>query len=450
MKLIRSIALTGILLGGAYGCQSVVDDLNINPNEFTDISTELLVNHSVLNMASIAESETARITGMWTDQFTGSDRQYVNQDRYNVDDSDFDGVWEDLYRDGIVPAQLAQEKATAENADLFLGIGQITEGFYAAEAALLFGDVPYTQANQANEFPDPVYDDQASVVMAAIDLLDQGAANTIDPDGEPFLITEGNSVLTGTATWMELANGLKARYLLSMEDYEGALTAAEASFDEIDDEPRVIHTTTNFGENLYYQFDAEQRADYLTFDGSYLARVLQDTSAESRTTDNTIDSNRLAFYTFTFDAGGLLKLNTTATGYFAADQDFPIVSYPEVQLIIAEAAARTGDTDKAISALNNARNYWDTLMDTDDYDDLDGDNFDDDDSLLEAILLEKFVSVFGTPTFYDVIRTDNLIGTSLDGRETPAQRFLYPSVERSSNTNYPGLKTLDEPTPINM
>ncbi|WP_420459713.1 SusD/RagB family nutrient-binding outer membrane lipoprotein [Neolewinella sp.] len=451
MKLIRSIAFTGVLLVGALGCESVVEDLNINPNEFTDISTGLLVNHSVLNMASIAESEAARIAGMWTDQFTGSDRQYISQDDYKVDDSDFDGVWEDLYRDGIVPSQIAQEKASAEDATGLLGIAQITEAFYAGEAASLFGDVPYTQANQATEFPDPVYDSQESVLRAAIALLDQGFDNTAanPTTNTPALaITGGNSVLTGEATWQELSRGLKARYLLILRDYEGALAAAQESFDEVEDEPRIIHTTTNFAENLFFQFEAEQRSDYLTFTGSYLTGVLQDSGAVSRADAKTDDANRLAFYTYT--AGGFLRLNTNPGGYFAADQDFPVVSYPEVQLIIAETAQRTGDSELAIEALNNARNYWDELMGTDDYEDFDDSDFDDDNSLLEAILLEKFVSVFGTPTFYDVIRTNNIIGTNLDGRTTPAQRFLYPSVERSSNSSFPGIKTLDDPTPINM
>ncbi|MEM1359673.1 MAG: SusD/RagB family nutrient-binding outer membrane lipoprotein, partial [Bacteroidota bacterium] len=416
---------------------------NINPNEFTDISTSLLVNHAVLNIGSIQEAETARIAGMWTDQFTGSDRQYITQDNYGVDDSDFDAIWTDLYRDGLVVTRIAKEKATAEGATAFQGIAEIMEGYHAAEAALLFGDVPFSEANDASNFPDPVYDGQESVLNAAITLLNQGAGKTAG-----LSVGSGNQVLTGGATWPELAKGLEARYKLAMQDYAGALAAAEASFTSPSDEPSIIHTTVNFAENLFFQFEAEQRTDYLTFDGSYLIRVLSDTTDISRTSAKTNDSNRRSFYMY--NAGGFDRLNTNPGGYFAADQNFPVVSYPEVQLIIAEAAQRTGDNDKAIEALNNARNYWDGLMGTDDYVDMEAGDFADDDALLEAILLEKFVSVFGTPTFYDVIRTDNLLNVDLDGRTTPVQRFIYPSVERSSNANYPGLKTLDDPTPINM
>jgi hypothetical protein len=442
MKLFRTIALAG-LVASAFGCESFVEDLNIDPNQFTDISTSLLVNHAVLNVASIQEAEPARIAGMWTDQFTGSDRQYITQDNYGVDDSDFDATWNELYRDGLSPARGAKLKAAAEGATGFEGIATIMEGYYAAEAALLFGDVPFSEADNVTDFPDPTYDGQSSVITGAIALLNVGAGKT-----GSLNIGGGNSVLTGGCTWAEMAKGLEARYMLSMKDYPGALTAAEASFDAPEDEPSIIHTTVNFAENLFYQFEAEQRSDYLTFDGSYLIRVLSDTTDVSRTTAKTNDANRRAFYMY--NAGGFDRLNTNEDGLFAADANFPVISYPEVQLIIAETAQRTGDNPKAIAALNNARNYWDGLMGTDDYTDLEAGDFADDAALLLAIMLEKFVSVFGLPTFYDIIRTENMIGTDLDGRDAPVQRFIYPSVERSSNANYPGLKALSDPTPINM
>lgn len=445
MKNLRVFALAALMVGAA-GCQSVVEDLNVTPNNFTDISTELLLNHSVLNIASIQEAEPARIAGMWTDQFTGSDRQYISQDNYRVSDATFDAIWADLYRDGVAQAQLAKQQAAKENAAPLQGLAEILEGYYFAEAALLFGDVPFTEANQANAFPDPKYDGQRAVIDGALRLMADGVAKS-----GTFNVSFQNQVLTGGATWGEFASALEARYRLSLKDYAGALAAAEAaSFDSYGDEVSIIHSKDNFKENLFFQFEAEQRADYLTFDGCYLIKVLSDTTDVTRTSAKTNDANRRAYYMY--NAGGLDRLNTNDGGLFAADKNFPIMSYPEVQLIIAEAAMliQTPDVDKAITALNNARNYWDNAMGTDDYLDYEASDFADNGALLKAIRLEKFVSVFGTPTFYDVIRTNNIIATELDGKDAPAQRFLYPASESSSNSSFPGLKTLDDPTPINM
>ncbi|PHI20638.1 hypothetical protein CEQ90_06160 [Lewinellaceae bacterium SD302] len=444
MKNLLLLALAGLLVG-ATSCESVVEDLNKDPNNFTDISTTLIVNHTILNTVTVAEAESARNAGMWVDQFTGSDRQYITLDNYGIVNADFDAPWADFYRGGLSQAEIGIQKATEENAPSFLGISQIMKGYYAAEAALQFGDVPFSQAADAVQFPDPVYDGQREVINQAIALLDEGAANV----GSLAITGSGtNNVLNTSSSWDQLANALKARYLLSVRDYAGALDAAQdAGFDAASNSVDIIHTTSNFAENLFYQFEAEQRTDYLTFTGSFLIDVLSDTTDVSRTTDKTNDSNRRSF--FSYDDGEFVRLNTNIGGFFAADMNFPLVGYPEVQLIIAESAARTGDEELAISSLNNARNYWDGVMGTDDYADLDEDDFDDEDDLINAILLEKFVSVFGLPTFHDVVRTDNAIGTYLDGRDAPLQRFLYPSTEASSNSNYPGLIGLDVPTPIN-
>lgn len=445
MKIVKQLRLPffAVFIASFFGCQSYVEDLNVNPNEFTDISTALILNHSVLNLVAIQEAEPARIAGMWTDQFTGSDRQYITQDNYGVNDADFNATWADLYRGGFSQAQIAAEKAQEEGSTILLGVAQILQGYYAAEAAMLFGDVPFSQAGDPAQFPDPVYDPQADVLNSALGLLEEGARNAGD-----LSVTAANSVLSSTATWAQFAQALEARYRLALRDYPGALAAAQAAdFSSPAKSVDIIHTTTNFSENLFYQFEAEQRSDYLTFDESHLIRLITPDSEIYRGDAKTDDTNRFNYYSL--PSADFRRLNVGVGGLFAADQDFPVIGYPEVQLIIAEAAARTGDEDLAIAALNNARNFWDGVLGTDDYIDYVAGDFASTDELLLTILTEKFVSVFGTPTFYDIIRTDNLIGTDLDGRDTPVQRFIYPATESSSNLNYPGLKTLDEPTPIN-
>ena len=61
------------------------------------------------------------------------------------------------------------------------------------------------------------------------------------------------------------------------------------------------------------------------------------------------------------------------------------------------------------------------------------------DALRLEILLEKYCSVIGLPTYQDVLRTKNLIGVPIksDDTEIIPQRFLYPLTESSSNSNFP-------------
>ncbi|MBT6161642.1 MAG: hypothetical protein HOH81_08165, partial [Flavobacteriaceae bacterium] len=74
------------------------------------------------------------------------------------------------------------------------------------------------------------------------------------------------------------------------------------------------------------------------------------------------------------------------------------------------------------------------------------------DALRLEILLEKYCSVIGLPTYQDVLRTKNLIGVPIksDDTEIIPQRFLYPLTESSSNSNFPGLIDQFVPTKINQ
>ncbi|MBB4080606.1 hypothetical protein GGR28_003241 [Lewinella aquimaris] len=447
----KNIVYAGLISAALFtSCESIVDDLNLNPNEFTEVPAQLVFNQVVLNTAAIAEAEPLRISGMWSDQFAGTDRQYITQDRFEVGAATFDEVWEDLFQQGISQAQIAQEQATSEGLGVIANYAKLLEGYYVAEAALMFGDVPYSEVNKL-DFPDPTYEPQEQVLAAAIGLIQA----SIGGQGAGNLVSTANQVLTtgeGGTTWGEFGSALLARYYLAQSDYASALSAAQAAnFNDMTDGVEIIHTTTDFAENLIYQFEAEQRANYLSFGNdstvqSTLYNFLAADTPMSRADGKTDDAARLALFSSGVDQG-IYRINVNDDGFFAKDANFPLIGYPEVQLIIAESAARTGDEETALTALNNARNYWDQLTGTDSYDDLDDTDLSGAD-LIEAILVEKYVSVFGLPTFYDIIRTDNLIGADMDTRSTPAERFLYPSTEISSNSSYPGNKTLDDPTPV--
>ena len=59
---------------------------------------------------------------------------------------------------------------------LLKGIAKIIQGTLYADMAALYGDVPFSQAVNPNEYPNPVYDSQADVVNGGIALIEQGIA----------------------------------------------------------------------------------------------------------------------------------------------------------------------------------------------------------------------------------------------------------------------------------
>lgn len=421
-----------------FSCESYVEDVNIDPNNFTDAPGSLVVGQAMLAVSQLSESQASRYSGIFTDQFSGCDRQFISYENYNLTAQDFDDTWDDLYADGVGQARYVQNKAVEDGDPVLEGVGQILEALLVGEAAALFGDVPFSEAANAIDFPNPNYDSQASVLSGIQTLLDNGIANV----GEVKVSNAFGSAIyvNNGATWKEVAYSLKARYYLIAKDYPNALSAAQKGISSSSNDLLTFHSTTNFQENLYFQFIVEQRGGYLGICNSpLLVQLLDGTKARKLATPG--DSNRLDVY-FDVDAS---ELNTNDGGYFAVDASFPIVSWLETKLIEAEAAARTsGD---GLTPFNEVRSYLAT-----EYDGAFPASTATGDELIAQIIEEKYISLPGSlQIFHDVRRTNNLIGVPVKSNTatTIPQRFLYPQVEINANKNYPGSESLFTKTPVN-
>jgi starch-binding outer membrane protein, SusD/RagB family len=432
----------------ASSCE--VEGLNDTENSFTDSPIGLVLNHSILNVVSIAEAEAARVTSIFSDQFTGVDRQYGTLNGYSTVASNYDALWEDFYQRGITQAQITKTKAIESGNSSVEGQALILEGYYFGEAALLFGDIPFSEVN--GESTDPTYEDQKTVINGAIGLLDQGISKV----GQ---LSASNNVFTTDSRWAQIANALKARYYLALKNYANAKESAEtANFQSSSNDWAIIHSDANYGENLFWQFEVEQRQDYLKVENSYMSRLLDPTSEIYRGNTKTDESKRFSYYV----AENGLSLNTT-DGFAAQKESFPVISFEEVQLIIAESSLlnASGDEATALAALNKVRannaikfnSQYDAYSMTDfETGGILNKNLNKKDALRLEILLEKYCSVIGLPTYQDVLRTKNLIGVPIksDDTEIIPQRFLYPLTESSSNSNFPGLIDQFVPTKINQ
>ena len=420
-------------------CSNVVDGLNSNPNYFQEASTQVLLNHASLNVASICEANPARLACMFTDQMQGTDRQYTSYNSYNVISKDFNEIWDDFFQSGITQANIAKKQAIQEADLINEGIALILESYYFGEAAALFGSIPYSQVNDFENFPSPAFEPQMLILEEIQKTLDRGIELSGDVE-VAFAIFETN------ATWGQVAQALKARYYLLVKNYEQAYESAKQSFNSDSDGLYIKHHTSNFSENLFWQFEEEVRGGYLSFNQSYLQRLLTSSDPLYKGNDKTDETARLNYYV----ASDGVKYNTSDSGLFGIEKKFPVISYEEIKLIEAESAYRMDLDDEAMNALNEVRSMWSSKYEQL-YDLYELTDFNTEDGLLLEILLEKYVSVIGLPTFYDVNRTNNYISVPIKNSTTNLipQRFLYPETEAFSNKNFPGYQDLFEPTEIN-
>jgi hypothetical protein len=440
MKNIKTYILLFALGSFMISCSNYTDGINENPNAFTSAPGNLIIGQAQLEVVKLSGSNSSRFSGIFTDQFTGSDRQYITVDNYDVVAGDFDDAWDDLYSDGATQARLAADEGAKNGDKLLVGVSKIIEALLVGEATALWGDVPYSTAFDYTNNPNPTYDAQADVLATVQKLLDEGISNVgsdasvANVYGSPIFVANG-------AKWIEVAHSLKARYYLIAKDYSSAYNEAKMGISSANGSLLSSHTSASGSENLYYQFIIYERGGYLTVNGSNMFKLI--TGQKDRFLDTPGDAERAKVYFEVTPNGD--ELNTSDGGYFAIDASFPIVSWEETKLIEAEAAARTGAD--ALTPFNEVRAHLATVY---------GGDFPassaSGDDLIAQILEEKYLTLPGSmQIFHDVRRTDNMIGVPIKGvgHTKIPQRFFYPQVEINANDNFPGLVDLFEPTPVN-
>ena len=210
-------------------------------------------------------------------------------------------------------------------------------------------------------------------------------------------------------------------------------------------------TSQNKDLNPYFDFAFVNRAGYMDASRSFALPLLQ-----SRVSGKTNETGRLNYY---FDVAEK-NLNYAEGGFFAQNASFPVLTFEETQLILAESQFRLGKSSEALTALNkvraaNATNESLKAAGTVVYEPYTTADFATNDALLKEILVEKYLSLLGQiEVWNDAKRLNNyrLIGIELRSSTatTIPQRLFYPQNEITTNPNTPTpIPGLFEPTPTN-
>lgn len=493
MKNILKYIFIFSLAVSVMGCESFVEGFEEDPNNPSSESVDVnnMIQGVMLGDALLHEGEMARLAGMWAGQFTGSDRQYVNLNEYLVSAGDFDSPWSTLYYGTVTQARLAKQKARNELNPKVEGIAQILEAHAAGTATALFGDVPFSEVTYAET---PKFDPQEEVYASLQLLLDSAIANLTLNRG--VLFAEKDIFYAGNAqNWINAAYTLKARYYLQTGDYTQAEAVAAQGIPspEIDmNTPHGLIYGGNF--NVYYSFTVYDRPGYLTAIDAFAPKLidpaLKGEFARNRNNASTDETARFNWYYQTAEDYYDLNYYSVgdgwgAQGFFGAETPFPLVTYAETQLIIAEARTRMGQTQPALDALNAHRAALNTTYSSPavpaipatpttpavpavpeyiPYKPLTLVDFAPtvgvenptavpvQDALLNEILEERYVTFIGQLNpFLDISRTDNRLNIPAKGAggKIP-ERFLYPQSEVNANPNIPSpLPNLFTPTPVN-
>ena len=478
-----SYLLLFLTVSGLIACESIVDDLNDDPNNPTDASASLLLTSAELANITIHEAHAARIAGMWSGYFTGVDRQYAGIYVYNINGSSFSQIWQNIYYGVFQQANLIETKSTAVNNRLLIGMAKVLKAHAVGAAVAGWGDVPLSEvANE--EFVNPAFDAQADVYGGLQLLLDEAIVELESGVGS---VDVADIYFGGDGSqWLEAAYTLKARLYLENREYALAYEAAQKGISAPENSMMAPHgSTVSANENTLYTFVARSRAGDMNSAGAYLTTLLDPASPAYRGNAKTDETARYRYYFIPaenarFTAGTepnhySPSLGDSLRGFAAQDQNFPLITYSETLLILAEAGARAQGFDVGLQHLNAYRTYLDEggYLDATyqaagfpyaylPYEAADFEagglanesGLPTDQALLQEILEERYVTFFGQLLgFNDIRRTrKEAVGIKIQpntGNQLP-ERFIYGQEEINSNTSVPNpVPDIFVPTPVN-
>lgn len=230
---LRTVIISGMLAVAATGCKKDFYDINDNPNTVTEQSvTSDLIIPAALHNAGAGDAAGNSAGYDWLNKWMGywaspSDFAPTQEEiSYNITTTFLNFRWNAIYNN-LNDFTIARDKAIAEGKDFYAGIAKVMRAKYFQDLVDMYGNVPYSQAFNLKEFPNPKYDKGQDVYNGLQVELDEAIAifetKGVPAGGNTVDIVYGGNL----ALWTRFANTLKLRLLIRQSEIPGFNPAAE-------------------------------------------------------------------------------------------------------------------------------------------------------------------------------------------------------------------------------
>lgn len=465
VKWLRSTAFAGLLI--LSSCEADLDKINENPNDQASVDPKVLLTY-VSKDAFLVNSDNMYASRMMIGTDGENTYQYM---KWN--DASFD-----VYTKGLLNTVKMMQEAEKTNNKNYSAIGKFYRAYYFFNLSLKFGSIPYTEAAKGESgITRPKYDSQEAVMAGILSELKE--ANDLINSSDKI---EGDIIYNGDASkWKKLINSFRLKILITMSkkstlgSYNVATEFAyiagsqdlmtsisdngELKFADAADSRYTMFNNSGYGSSLYMAdyfinlFKARQDPRLFTFAAQTTAakeagKPLTDFTGYNGGNPTSSYSDNAALIT----AKNISKVNDR---FYKDPTNEPssVLSYPELEFILAEAAARGWISDSAKTHYDNAIKasfsfYQTYVKNPGQY--FSGFNvnqylaaplvvYSDADPLqtrLEKIMTQKYMTMFHQSqwtSYYDYLRTGYPNYPLQTGVSAPF-RFRYPQAEYNYNS----------------
>ncbi len=355
-------AALSVLVLLSPGCTKDFDKLNTNPNSpgLAQAAPDMLLTNAI-------ESMTERVDEIFLGHEMGScwvqhmaKVQYPDEDRYVPRMGVINNTWASFYAASGYDVQTIYNIAVTTENNSYKAVALILKSYITSVHTDEFGNVPYTEAwlgsDATKPVISPVYDTQESIYVALIANLEE--ANTLLTETSAPIkgdILYGNDLML----WKKFANSLQLRLLMRRSDRVNPTTAITAIVKDPVKYPIFESNADNAA--LAYLGSAPNNnpinENRKTRDDHRVSKTIIDVMW----TNNPNMDYRIAVYANLPSAGGyweglpngmtsgdalnykgngLTKTSKIGSYFSAATAPGTLMSYAEVQFILAEAAQR--------------------------------------------------------------------------------------------------------------
>ena len=385
--------------------------------------------------------------------------------RYEFKENEFDAIWSTLYikaNDMNEMYKIAEQRNDVNN----MAAALVMKAWFMSNLTDMFGDIPYSEAFKGKEqLYNPTFDTQQSIYTSL--LADLRRANDLFTDTKPF---DSSDLIYASdpLKWKKFANSMRLRLLVRVAAKSEMNAPAQIAemftnptkfplISSNEEEAMMNYNGTKPFINLFFEMAASE------FSGSRrMGKPLMDlmnTTVDGRrfryATKNTpgayvgIPSGYNEQETIAFADNAGLKTSTLATTLKADDYPFPVLTWSEVNFLLAEAALKGWITADAQSYFNKGveaswkqwKCTWDGTAGTT-YLARSTVRFTGATATMERLISQKYIAMFfsGFEAWYDYRRTGYPvlpIGPAAKNSGILPTRFEYPLITQATNkANY--------------